>query len=110
VTAVAVLAVVLFGGRLLLVWATWSSCTGEGVRSAVQTIEHLGPPSAVDCTLEKARAAATVPAITTPTDDGSTEPIPGNSGHPGQGATTRAECEAERRAAGADLSACDGLP
>jgi hypothetical protein len=61
-----VAAVVLFGVRLGLVWATWASCTGDGARSFVQTVEHLGPPSTVDCSAEAlARPAPTTEPPTT---------------------------------------------
>jgi hypothetical protein len=60
----AVAAAVLFGGRLLLSWGTWSSCTRDGGSGFVLAFEHLGaPPSMTDCALLQLAA----PPATEPT-------------------------------------------
>jgi len=93
-------AVVLVVGvvRLLGSVGSWESCGAEPGQAWVLAVQGLGArPTALEC-LGAGLNQTSGPG----TSDG--------GGHPGQGATTRAECEAERRAAGADLSACAGLP
>jgi hypothetical protein len=53
VVCVVVAVIVGLGVRQALVWANWSSCTGEGMRSLIQSIEHLGPPSVTECAAEQ---------------------------------------------------------
>jgi len=89
-----VVGLVRLGGSVI----AWQSCGATGSQALFAAVQGLGAkPSVLEC-LGVGLSQPTGPA---PYDGG---------GHPGQGATTRAECEAERRAAGADLSACAALP